>query len=56
VKEVPEPVLYLKPDERAAFLDRACATDSSLRRDVEELLNADEEAGTEFLKERILCS
>jgi eukaryotic-like serine/threonine-protein kinase len=51
VKEVLDPVLVLKPDERAAFLDRACATDSSLRRDVEELLNADQEAGTEFLNE-----
>jgi serine/threonine protein kinase len=51
VKEVLDPVLVLKPGERAAFLDRACATDSSLRRDVEELLNADNEAGTEFLNE-----
>jgi serine/threonine protein kinase/tetratricopeptide (TPR) repeat protein len=51
VKALLGPVLELEPDQRPAFLDRACATDSSLRRDVEELLDSDEEVETEFLNE-----
>ena len=34
------------PDERAAFLDEACADDDSLRKQVEELLAGHEEAGS----------
>src|SRR5262245_25288494 len=33
------------PDERAAFLDRACAVDDELRRSVELLLRAHDKAG-----------
>ena len=35
----------LPPEERAAYLDEACASDAALRQCVEELLHADEEAG-----------
>ncbi|MCA1630802.1 MAG: serine/threonine-protein kinase [Acidobacteria bacterium] len=36
----------LPPGERADFLDGACGGDAALRRDVEQLLSADERAGT----------
>jgi len=38
--------LEREPEERAAFLDRACAGDESLRKQVEALLAAHEEAGS----------
>jgi eukaryotic-like serine/threonine-protein kinase len=38
--------LQLEPDERAAFLDEACAGDESLRKQVEALLAANGEAGS----------
>jgi serine/threonine-protein kinase len=34
------------PDERAAFLDEACAGDESLRKQIAALLAAHEEAGS----------
>ncbi len=34
------------PDERAAFLEAACAGDAALRRDVERLISAHERAGS----------
>jgi len=40
----------LPPKERALYLDGACASDASLRRQIEELLEANESAGT-FLAE-----
>jgi serine/threonine protein kinase len=39
----------LRVEERAAFLDQACAADSDLRHEVESLLLADDKAGTRFL-------
>ena len=36
--------LDVPPDERAAFLDEACADDEDMRREVERLLEADEQA------------
>ena len=51
IKGVLDQALDRAPSERAALLDRLCSTDSSLRREVEVLLAADEEAGTEFLNE-----
>jgi serine/threonine protein kinase/predicted ATPase len=39
-------VLEREPDERAAFLDAACADDEPLRREVEVLLVANERAGS----------
>jgi eukaryotic-like serine/threonine-protein kinase len=41
VKELFEGALELKPDERAAFLDRVCNGDAELRREVESLLDVD---------------
>src|SRR2546429_1378684 len=38
------------PQERAAFLDAACAGDAALRRRVETLLASDERAGSFLLK------
>ena len=44
-----------RPEDRRAFLDRACAGAPEIRRRVEELLLADEEAGS-FLEEPFLTS
>ncbi len=38
-------VLTLSPDERDEWLDRACAGDAGLRRDIERMLRADAEPG-----------
>src|SRR6202042_2733301 len=51
IKKVLDDVLELKPGDRALLLDRACANDASLRKEVELLLAAEEEAGTQFLNE-----
>ena len=51
IKDVLNRVLELEPADRAGFLDRACSADSSIRKDVEALLAADDAAGTEFLNE-----
>jgi serine/threonine protein kinase len=48
VKEVLQAALDEPPDSRQEFLDRACAGDDSLRREVESLLAAHDDAG-EFL-------
>jgi serine/threonine protein kinase/Tol biopolymer transport system component len=44
-----EAAMSLDPGHRSAFLDRACGDERSLRQEVEELLNADEVAGS-FLR------
>ena len=49
VKGVLDQALELTPEERASFLDRACSTDHSLRREVESLLSSDSEARSSFL-------
>jgi eukaryotic-like serine/threonine-protein kinase len=49
IKNVLAQALEIKPAERAAFLDRSCSGDSSLRREVELLLASDEAVSTEFL-------
>jgi serine/threonine protein kinase len=51
IKDVLNQALELEPADRGGFLDRACAGDSSLRKEVEALLAADEAVGTEFLDE-----
>jgi eukaryotic-like serine/threonine-protein kinase len=51
IKVVLDDALELKASERAAFLDRVCTRDASLRKEVEVLLSADEEAGPDFLNE-----
>src|ERR1700690_2655051 len=59
VEQLFEAALALEPDERGAFLDRACNHDPELRRTVEELLADDVNAGSllehppfEFLDQR----
>jgi eukaryotic-like serine/threonine-protein kinase len=51
IKVVLDDALALDPSERAAFLDRVCARDAALRKEVEALLSADEEAGPDFLNQ-----
>jgi non-specific serine/threonine protein kinase/serine/threonine-protein kinase len=41
--------IALEPADRCSFLDRSCAGDSELRREVESLLSSNERAGTGFL-------
>ncbi len=50
IKNVLHGALEQKPEERPAFLDRACSTDHSLRREVESLLFSADEALHTFLK------
>ena len=50
VKGVLQEALELKPYERPAFLDRACSTDHSLRREVESLLSSSNDARSSFLQ------
>jgi non-specific serine/threonine protein kinase/serine/threonine-protein kinase len=45
-----EAAVSLDPEQRSAFLDRACGDDGSLKHEVEQLLRADAAAGS-FLKE-----
>jgi len=44
VKGLLQEALNLAPEQRPAFLDRACSTDHSLRREVESLLSSSNEA------------
>jgi hypothetical protein len=50
VKEVLHGALELAPEQRSAFLDKACSADHSLRQDVESLLASSEEARSGFLQ------
>jgi non-specific serine/threonine protein kinase len=49
IKDVLDGALELSPEQRTAFLDRACPTDHALRQEVESLLSAPDELST-FLK------
>jgi hypothetical protein len=42
--------LERSPEERKAYLDRVCGTDTELRQQVEVLLNAHAQAGEDFLE------
>jgi eukaryotic-like serine/threonine-protein kinase len=53
VEEIFGAALELKPEERRMFLDRACANAPEIRRLVEELLLADERAGS-FLQRPLI--
>jgi hypothetical protein len=53
VKRLFHQALDLRPDEQKAFLDRACIDNEDLRRKVESLLRAHEQAG-EFIAEPAL--
>jgi non-specific serine/threonine protein kinase/serine/threonine-protein kinase len=50
VKELLHQAMLLAPAERAPFLDEACASDRSLRAEVESLLAADGEVRSSFLR------
>jgi serine/threonine protein kinase/tetratricopeptide (TPR) repeat protein len=50
VKCVLQEALEIAPEQRAAFLDRACSTDHSLRREVESLLSSSNEVRSSFMK------
>ena len=50
VKTVLESALQLESAKRSAYLDQACSSDSSLRREVESLLAADQKAQSGFLQ------
>ena len=49
VKCVLQEALEIAPDKRPAFLDRACSSDHSLRREVESLIARHEQVETRFL-------
>src|SRR6185312_14435628 len=50
VKPLLETAVSLAAVERAAFLDRACAGDPGLRKELESLLSSHERLDTSFLK------
>jgi serine/threonine protein kinase len=50
VKGVLSAALEIEPGERPAYLDRACATDRSLRQDVQGLLDSAEDIRSSFLQ------
>jgi serine/threonine-protein kinase len=50
VKNVLHDALALAPEQRSIFLDRACSTDSPLRREVESLLSSSEKVRSSFLR------
>lgn len=53
-REVLADALELKPEDRSAFLDRACSSDHLLRREVELLLSGSDEARSNFLQSSAL--
>jgi eukaryotic-like serine/threonine-protein kinase len=50
IRTVLEAALQMDSDKRRAYLDQACAADHSLRREVESLLVADQQAQSGFLQ------
>jgi hypothetical protein len=50
VKGVLQEALELAPEQRPAFLDRACSTDHSLRGEVESLLSSSNDVRSSFLQ------
>ncbi|HEX4595105.1 MAG TPA: protein kinase, partial [Bryobacteraceae bacterium] len=49
VREILEQALEVAPDRRSVYLEEVCAGNATLRREVEALIAADEQAGTGFL-------
>ncbi len=49
-KQILDEVIALEPQARSPFLERACADDADIRKEVESLLASHDEAGTGFLK------
>jgi serine/threonine protein kinase/Tol biopolymer transport system component len=52
-REVLADAMELKPEERAAFLDRVCSSDISLRREVERLLSSSDKVKSNFLQSSV---
>jgi hypothetical protein len=52
VREILEQALEVAPERRSAFLKDACAENTGLRREVEALIAADQQAGAGFLAGR----
>jgi len=50
IRDVLEKALHLAPEQRSAFLRRACSSDSSLRQEVETLLASSDEVRSDFLQ------
>jgi serine/threonine protein kinase/TolB-like protein/Tfp pilus assembly protein PilF len=50
VRKILDAALELAPDARAAFIANSCGADPDLRRDVESLLAANDDAGNSFLE------
>ena len=50
IRDVLERVLELAPEQRSAFLDRACSSDPSLRHEVETLLASSPDVPSSFLQ------
>jgi len=49
VRQILEQALEVSPDRRSVYLEEVCAGDKVLRREVEALIAADQQAGTGFL-------
>jgi eukaryotic-like serine/threonine-protein kinase len=49
IRGVFDEAVAIRTEERAAYLDKACASDAELRHEVESLLSSDDRAGTKFL-------
>jgi hypothetical protein len=54
IREVLAKALELAPDERHAFLNRACSSDRSLRQEVETLLASSDDVRSSFLRSSTL--
>jgi len=54
IRDVLEKALELKPEQRSAYLNRACASDPSLRQEVEILLASSPEVRSSFLQSSML--
>jgi serine/threonine protein kinase len=50
VRGILQSAMDLRPEERGAYLDRECASDPSLRKDVDEYLSVDGKLDPEFLE------
>lgn len=50
VRGILQSAVELRPQERAAFLDRECAEDPILRKDVDEMLSAERKLAPDFLE------
>src|SRR5947207_13607577 len=48
-KQILEEALRIAPEQRPAYLDWVCGTDSEMRAEVESLIASHAEAGSEFL-------